>query len=283
MLETPVGPTDCGGVDVLPVEAGAAPERVSQALRASIPKTVTATATPETCAAKLRDQMRMTRQSAPQVRMRSRPRSKYERPERGLDSSPETVAGRPSTGQSRCPSTTSGSRNPQSCRLDTQRTKSLHDVAEGVGFEPTMRRKPHSGFQDRRHRPLGEPSWHGNDTGETLAQPSDGISDGSLRSSTIGKREPRTATQADHRPGTRRARLRRRVVQGAPNCRPPATDCEFGPHWAGCHHFASPRRRLLLAQHYADAKTTVIDELLGQPYSASQARTAPRTPSEPNL
>ena len=31
--------------------------------------------------------------------------------------------------------------------------------AEGVGFEPTMRLAPHSGFQDRRHRPLGEPSW----------------------------------------------------------------------------------------------------------------------------
>jgi hypothetical protein len=30
--------------------------------------------------------------------------------------------------------------------------------AEGVGFEPTMRLAPHSGFQDRRHRPLGEPS-----------------------------------------------------------------------------------------------------------------------------
>jgi hypothetical protein len=34
----------------------------------------------------------------------------------------------------------------------------MHFRAEGVGFEPTMRRKPHSGFQDRRHRPLGEPS-----------------------------------------------------------------------------------------------------------------------------
>jgi site-specific DNA recombinase len=31
-------------------------------------------------------------------------------------------------------------------------------LAEGVGFEPTMRLPPHSGFQDRRHRPLGEPS-----------------------------------------------------------------------------------------------------------------------------
>src|ERR1022692_1075155 len=30
--------------------------------------------------------------------------------------------------------------------------------AEGVGFEPTVRLAPHSGFQDRRHRPLGEPS-----------------------------------------------------------------------------------------------------------------------------
>ena len=30
--------------------------------------------------------------------------------------------------------------------------------AEGVGFEPTMSVTTHSGFQDRRHRPLGEPS-----------------------------------------------------------------------------------------------------------------------------
>src|SRR5262249_54369694 len=31
-------------------------------------------------------------------------------------------------------------------------------VAEGVGFEPTRTRQRPSGFQDRRHRPLGEPS-----------------------------------------------------------------------------------------------------------------------------
>jgi hypothetical protein len=30
--------------------------------------------------------------------------------------------------------------------------------AEGVGFEPTVTLSRHSGFQDRRHRPLGEPS-----------------------------------------------------------------------------------------------------------------------------
>jgi hypothetical protein len=30
--------------------------------------------------------------------------------------------------------------------------------AEGVGFEPTSKVTPASGFQDRRHRPLGEPS-----------------------------------------------------------------------------------------------------------------------------
>ena len=30
--------------------------------------------------------------------------------------------------------------------------------AEGVGFEPTRTRQRPSGFQDRRHRPLGEPS-----------------------------------------------------------------------------------------------------------------------------
>jgi hypothetical protein len=30
--------------------------------------------------------------------------------------------------------------------------------AEGVGFEPTRKLTPPSGFQDRRHRPLGEPS-----------------------------------------------------------------------------------------------------------------------------
>src|SRR5215472_9541813 len=32
-------------------------------------------------------------------------------------------------------------------------------IAEGVGFEPTRTRQRPSGFQDRRHRPLGEPSW----------------------------------------------------------------------------------------------------------------------------
>ena len=31
-------------------------------------------------------------------------------------------------------------------------------TAEGVGFEPTVTRQRHSGFQDRRPRPLGEPS-----------------------------------------------------------------------------------------------------------------------------
>ena len=30
--------------------------------------------------------------------------------------------------------------------------------AEGVGFEPTKRIAPLTGFQDQRHRPLGEPS-----------------------------------------------------------------------------------------------------------------------------
>src|SRR5260221_14339930 len=30
--------------------------------------------------------------------------------------------------------------------------------AEGVGFEPTRKLAPPSGFQARRHRPLGEPS-----------------------------------------------------------------------------------------------------------------------------
>jgi hypothetical protein len=45
--------------------------------------------------------------------------------------------------------------------------------AEGVGFEPTMRLAPHSGFQDRRHRPLGEPSAD-NDSAVTagVTQPS---------------------------------------------------------------------------------------------------------------
>jgi hypothetical protein len=30
--------------------------------------------------------------------------------------------------------------------------------AEGVGFEPTKRITPLTGFQDQRHRPLGDPS-----------------------------------------------------------------------------------------------------------------------------
>ena len=32
------------------------------------------------------------------------------------------------------------------------------DSAEGVGFEPTRTRQRPNGFQDHRHRPLGEPS-----------------------------------------------------------------------------------------------------------------------------
>src|ERR1700729_1810612 len=42
-----------------------------------------------------------------------------------------------------------------------------HHRAEGVGFEPTMRLTPHSGFQDRRHRPLGEP-YADNDSAVTV-------------------------------------------------------------------------------------------------------------------
>jgi len=44
-------------------------------------------------------------------------------------------------------------------RKRTQMTN-LQVRAEGVGFEPTNRVTPVSGFQDRRHRPLGEPSWY---------------------------------------------------------------------------------------------------------------------------
>ena len=43
-----------------------------------------------------------------------------------------------------------------SARNDASR---LCRSAEGVGFEPTRTRQRPSGFQDRRHRPLGEPSW----------------------------------------------------------------------------------------------------------------------------
>src|SRR5262245_29671416 len=39
--------------------------------------------------------------------------------------------------------------------------RSLHGFAEGVGFEPTRTGYRPSGFQDRRHRPLGEPSIFG--------------------------------------------------------------------------------------------------------------------------
>ncbi len=31
-------------------------------------------------------------------------------------------------------------------------------LAEGVGFEPTMDRKAHTGFRDRRFQPLSHPS-----------------------------------------------------------------------------------------------------------------------------
>src|SRR5215472_11883992 len=47
--------------------------------------------------------------------------------------------------------------------------------AEGVGFEPTSKVTPASGFQDRRHRPLGElsgfryqPDYSGAGPGEAV-------------------------------------------------------------------------------------------------------------------
>jgi hypothetical protein len=39
-------------------------------------------------------------------------------------------------------------------------------LAEGVGFEPTVTLARHNDFQDRRPRPLGEPSAD-NDSGVT--------------------------------------------------------------------------------------------------------------------
>ena len=32
------------------------------------------------------------------------------------------------------------------------------EVAEGMGFEPTIRSYPYNGLANRRHRPLGHPS-----------------------------------------------------------------------------------------------------------------------------
>src|SRR3954451_16069022 len=45
----------------------------------------------------------------------------------------------------------------------------VRELAEGVGFEPTMTLPRHSGFQDRRHRPLGEPSKAFHRTARTSA------------------------------------------------------------------------------------------------------------------
>src|SRR5205823_6828899 len=49
---------------------------------------------------------------------------------------------------------------PQRRRRSSRKPYSRGTSAEGVGFEPTMTLPRHSGFQDRRHRPLGEPSWY---------------------------------------------------------------------------------------------------------------------------
>src|SRR3954447_17337005 len=58
------------------------------------------------------------------------------------------------------PSTTSHKTRPENSDLAGSAVADvLRDhTAEGVGFEPTMTLPRHSGFQDRRHRPLGEPS-----------------------------------------------------------------------------------------------------------------------------
>src|SRR3990172_12174300 len=42
-------------------------------------------------------------------------------------------------------------------------------MAEGVGFEPTVRPKTYNGFRDRRLKPLGHPS------GLSLAEPGGGL------------------------------------------------------------------------------------------------------------
>jgi hypothetical protein len=62
------------------------------------------------------------------------------------------------------PCTSAPRRSPQSGSRRTERAGWQHLLsclcrsAEGVGFEPTRTRQRPSGFQDRRHRPLGEPS-----------------------------------------------------------------------------------------------------------------------------
>jgi hypothetical protein len=91
---------------------------------------------------------------------------------------------------------------------------SLRTWAEGVGFEPTMRLAPHSGFQDRRHRPLGEPSAD-NDSAVTV--------DVTQRSSRAPREaalrgEPRAGPPAGRGrlPGERRLRLRPEIFRLTP-------------------------------------------------------------------
>jgi hypothetical protein len=86
--------------------------------------------------------------------------------------------------------------------------------AEGVGFEPTMRLTPHSGFQDRRHRPLGEPSAD-NDSAVTVevTQRSVPCSAGAaLR----GEPVPGPRRGRGRLPGRRRSRLRPEILRLTP-------------------------------------------------------------------
>src|SRR6266702_2651466 len=72
---------------------------------------------------------------------------------RALDTIPTSVSCRFVTGCVRCAYVSATP--PALHRTPSVR---LCRSAEGVGFVPTSKLAPPSGFQDRRHRPLGEPS-----------------------------------------------------------------------------------------------------------------------------
>ncbi len=114
-----------------------------------------------------------------------------------------------------------------------QRTMLLNEqqLAEGVGFEPTMRRKPHSGFQDRRHRPLGEPSWPGQGTGAALPS-------SSTEPLPAAWERPTSPTHARQSPRRWTVRGRRRAVHGpippAP-CPPSSEGQSAATRWTRDH------------------------------------------------
>ena len=107
---------------------------------------------------------------------------------------------------------------PQS-RDSPVNSHATHDTAEGVGFEPTEERA--DGFQDRRHRPLGEPSH----LRLSRSTPSLAFSLSVHVRSTAGsgprrRPEPPSGPARPHPPRAVRSVERRRTSDGTPYLQP---------------------------------------------------------------